>query len=175
MAMQPNGGISFLVSPDNYGSYSIELTKLLLSIGSEIDVVAKLLCKDLKTTKSPDNIIEYQKILCAKFPGLPNVEISIPRYTISFEPWHDWLQNKTPVWWNCYNRVKHARDKYFRDGNLENVLFATGGLCVLISYLYYNDFISKNLGITPLFMFLDRKYVSGCKVLTKGNFKLPDF
>jgi len=163
------------ISPYNYSTYSTELTKILLSTGSEIDVVAKLLCKNTKITKSPDNIKEYQRILCAKFPGFHDVEISLPKYIISFKPWYDWLQNKTPEWCICYNKVKHEKDKHFREGNLKNVLFATGGLCVLVSYLYYNDFISKNLGIMPLFMFLDRKYVSGCKVLTKGNFRLPDF
>jgi len=163
------------ISQDNYETYSIELTKLLLSIGSEVDVVAKLLCGATKSRKSPGNIKSCQKILLTQFPKLPDVEVSLPKYVISFKPWHEWLQDKTPEWWNGYNKVKHERDNHFRDGNLKNVLFATGGLCVLVSYLYYNDFISDHLGITPLFMFLDNKYKSGCKVLTKGDFKLPDF
>ena len=162
------------ISQDNYETYSIELTKILLSVCSEVDVVAKLLCASANQIESPDNIKSYQKILLAKFPGLPDVEVSIPKYSISFKPWEEWPQDKTPKWWNDYNKVKHERDKHFRDGNLKNVLFATGGLCVLLSYLHYKNFIAKGL-VTPLFMFLDNKYMTGGKVLVVKQYKLPDF
>ncbi|HLB73470.1 MAG TPA: hypothetical protein VJJ98_05590 [Sedimentisphaerales bacterium] len=137
--------------------------------------MAKLLCGATESPKSPDNINSYREILTAKFPNLPDVEVSLPKYAISFQPWHEWLQDKTPDWWYGYNKVKHERDTHFRDGNLKNVLLATGGLCVLVSYLYYNDFISQGLGITQLFMFLDHKYKSADKVLTTGDYRLPDF
>ena len=164
------------ISPDNYRTYSIELTRLLLSAGSEIDVVAKLLCKAVDAEAAPDNINKYQEILTRKLPGLPEVEVTLPKYLISFKPWLDWLKGRTPEWWSCYNKVKHDRSQHFREANLENVLLATAGLCVLVSYLYYEDLNSKLIGITPLFMFLDQKYrTGGIKVLVKGQFVLTDF
>ncbi|MHC4659207.1 MAG: hypothetical protein ACYS83_08530 [Planctomycetota bacterium] len=163
------------ISLDNYSTYGTEFTRLLLSVCSEVDVVAKLLCKNVDADESAGSIQDYRRILSSRFPGLPKVEVSLPKYVISLTPWCEWLEDRTPKWWSCYNRVKHKRDEHFREGNLENVLFATGGLCVLVSYLYYKDFVSEHMSIMPLFMFLDRKYLSGCKPLTKGDFKLPDF
>ena len=124
----------------------------------------------------PDNINKYREILTHKFPGLPEVEVAIPKHLISFKPWLDWLENRTPEWWNCYNKVKHERSQYFREANLENVLLATAGLCVFVSYLYYDD-INKLVGMAPILMFLDRKYYSsrGTKVLVTNPFILPDF
>jgi len=64
----------------NYKTFSIELVKLFLTICSEIDVVAKLLCKnvDLKmynhlTGKKNANISIYRTIICKHFPKLYNV------------------------------------------------------------------------------------------------------
>ena len=163
------------ISEDNYRTYSIELTRLLLSIGSEIDVVAKLLCKLANPEAASNNINKYREILTHKFPGLPEVEISLPKYLISLKPWFEWLENKTPKWWDCYNKVKHERSLHFREANLENVLFATAGLCVLVSYFYYDN-LNKLTGTTPMFMCLDKKYMTGgVKVLVKPQFSLPDF
>jgi len=82
---------------------------------------------------------------------------------------------KTPKWWDCYNKVKHERSLHFREANLENVLFATAGLCVLVLYFYYDN-LNKLTGTTPMFMCLDKKYMTGgVKTLVKPQFALPDF
>ncbi len=162
------------ISKDNYSTYSIELTRLLLSIGSEIDVVAKLLCKAANPEAPATNIINYRKTITSEFPHLPKTEVLIAKHSISLTPWKSWFEEKTPEWWACYNNVKHERSNYFREANLENVLLASAGLCILVSYLY-KDSISRLSGIIPLFMFLDPKYRSGCKVLTKSDYILPDF
>ncbi len=163
------------ISTDNYTTHSLEFTRLLLSVGSEIDVVAKLLCKATGPEAGADNISKYREILTRKFPGLPEVEVSLPKYLISLKPWFDWLENRTPEWWNCYNKVKHERSQHFREANLVNVLLATSGLCILVSYLYYEN-LPNLVGITPLFMFLDQKYKTGHpKILVKGDYILPDF
>ena len=163
------------ISPDNYATYGVELTRLLLSAGSEIDVVAKLLCKEVNSGIFADSINDYQQILMQRFPHLPEIEVSLPKYLISLKPWSDWIDNKTPKWWNCYNKVKHQRSDHFREANLENTLLATSGLCILVCYLYHEN-LSSLTGITPLFMFLDRKYMTGgVSVLTRTGYVLPDF
>ena len=163
------------LSQDNYRTYGIELTRIFLSVGSEIDVIAKLLCKEVNSEADPDTIDKYREILKKRFPRLPTVEISIPRYLISLKPWSEWLNEKNPEWWSCYNKVKHKRDEYFREANLENVLLATAGLCVFISYLYH-DSISLLSGIIPPLIFLDKQYqTKDPSILTKRSCKLPDF
>lgn len=48
-------------APENYKVYSIEFVKLLLAIGSEVDVVAKDVCKALVPSKKHGNIDAYRK------------------------------------------------------------------------------------------------------------------
>lgn len=40
-------------SKDNLDTYSIEFARILLTAGSEIDVICKMLCKQIDTTKNP--------------------------------------------------------------------------------------------------------------------------
>ena len=49
---------------DNYSTYSIEFERMLLAICSEIDVLCKLLCKEIDPTASPTKILDYANILC---------------------------------------------------------------------------------------------------------------
>ena len=163
------------VSPDNFNVYSIELTRMLLAIGSEIDVVAKLLCEQVDQTSRPRNIVDYGEILLPQFPNLVSVVVTIARYGISFTPWRDWTLDRRPQWWGAYNDVKHQRNVSFEKANLENTLNALAGLCVFNCYLYFKDFISGGLATNRPFMFLDSSYNYGGKRLRSPEIQLPDF
>ena len=52
-----------IASMDNYQTYSIEFARILLSASSEVDVICKLLCKKIDSTKTPKNINEYREII----------------------------------------------------------------------------------------------------------------
>lgn len=130
------------VSKDNYRTYSIEYLKQLLSIGSEIDVMKKLLAhlyagrdvndQDIvKTILNADNSIQKIEVLLK-----PNNEI--------LKPW-DYV--KEPDWWTAYNEIKHNRQdsaikmnnnekKYYQFANLENTINALAGLLTLEFYAY---------------------------------------
>ena len=125
----------------NYHAYSNEYAKLLLLSGSELDVVAKLICTKCDPTQNAKNIMDYRSVLTATFPGIHTVKIDIPRYRIASEPWADWgLATPTsPSWWKAYNNVKHKRDQFFSEANQENTLNALCGLLVLLLYHYRDE------------------------------------
>ncbi len=120
----------------NFSVYSIELAHLLFAAASEVDVVAKLLCQMLEPASPRGNINEYKAILLRSIPGLPEAEIIVLRYGITFKPWWNWAGPSNPDWWRSYNDVKHERDANFNQATLKNSLNALGGLLILI-YHYY--------------------------------------
>ena len=117
---------------DNYSTYSIEFERLLLSICSEVDVLCKLLCKEMNPSESPSKILEYAAILCG-YSGFSASEVRFERTKKTFIPFKDLTTNDTPSWWKAYNKVKHERtsDDNYKKGNLENVFMALAGLYAL--------------------------------------------
>jgi hypothetical protein len=122
---------------ENFGVFSIELAHLLFAAASEVDVVAKLLCKQVAPERSCRNINEYRRVLLAHMPELPHEKVFIPRYGLDFEPWSSWEDAKNPVWWGAYNNVKHKRDAHFHEATLQNSLNALGAL-LLLTVRYYS-------------------------------------
>jgi hypothetical protein len=125
----------------NAKAFSNEYAKLLLLIGSEVDVVAKMVCGKAAPTQKAENIVDYKTVLTAKFVGLHTVEIEIPRYSLKLQPWFSWDPNvsKSPSWWTAYNNVKHERDKNYPDANQENTVSALCGLLSLLLYFYKDE------------------------------------
>jgi hypothetical protein len=159
--------------PHNFRTFSIELARLYLAAGSEVDVVAKLLCEKAKPSSSCRNINEYRDVLLAAYPGLTSIETSLPRHSLSFTPWESW-ERENPEWWRSYNDVKHKRDEFYQEACLENVLLALSGLCVFVCYLDY-DLIAGGIGTSRPSLFLDSKYNTGGKILISPKIHLLDF
>lgn len=124
---------------DNFKTYSLELVRLLLAAGSEVDVALKELCHRIDPTKHPRKIPEYRTIVSSKFPSIERESVLINRYHIKLEPWLGWSKS-IPTWWDSYNKVKHNRLKNYREGNLGNVLNAVSGLGVIMQHLSENKF-----------------------------------
>lgn len=120
---------------ENFSAYSIQLAHLLLSISSEIDVVLKLLCKEIEPDLNPPNIHEYRGIIVSKYDHILAGTVHLNRYDLMFTPWQNWQENNPPKWWSSYNKVKHKRDQYFKEANLENVLHSISGLFITLFYL----------------------------------------
>lgn len=134
-------------------SYSVEFVKQYQAICSEIDVVFKVICKELgKRPKS--SIDEYAKIILAnefwknvceqKIEFLDNIQL---------QPFYNWKETMSPCWWKSYNKVKHARMHNFSQANLKNVLNALAGLFMLENYLIKylatnNDIANEEKGDT---------------------------
>jgi hypothetical protein len=134
-------------SPNNYKTNSIEFARIIMAAASEFDTVAKLLCSCIDPSQTPNSINFYHPIIISKYPRFVEFEILMSRYKLTFIPWNNWQVGNSPNWWSKgYNKIKHERDQYFHEANLENAILATCGL--LAGILYYYD--SKLGGITPM-------------------------
>ena len=161
------------IQPDNFETYSTAFTRLYLSAGSEVDVVAKLLCKKYNSSSKADNITGYRKELRKQEPKISTITISFKRYGLEFVPWQAWSQGNTnPQWWKSYNNVKHNRNTSYKEANLEMCLQSLAGLCVLLAYLY-PDRMAKPMGIRRPELFLSDEYRKGGAALYSSAYELP--
>lgn len=139
----------------NNKAYSFEFLSLLQTICSEIDVVAKAICRfwDKSFPEKEVTIQRWGFCLQKEFPNITSQTIAF-RKEIMFIPWEKWMieerRNKkgelyfaysekcgSPFWWNAYNSVKHARTTIddgrvnYQKANLKNVMYSLGALYVL--------------------------------------------
>lgn len=137
----------------NMGTYSIELTHILLSACSETDVVLRQACEALAEINSVktkvENMEDYRTIFMdSGFKHIANETIHIPRFGLNYNPWENWLDNKNPDWWRLHNKVKHERHLYFEQANVKNTINAVGGLLLSIAF-YYQILSKKEHGNIP--------------------------
>ncbi len=123
----------------NFDCYSIEMARVLLAACSEVDVVAKQICKRINAEQEATNIHEYRKILNPAYPKISKFEVLVRRHGLELKPWTNWVQDKTPYWWSDHNDVKHGRHENFQKANLQNLLNAVAGLFVIVLYLYKEE------------------------------------
>jgi hypothetical protein len=163
------------VAGNNMGCYSIEFARLLLSAGSEVDVLCKVLCKQHSLHVSPTNIDGYRAAITTRFPGFTKLPVLIPRYGLTREPWKEWDTGKNPAWWHAYNDVKHERNINFPKANLENALDAMAGLFVLVCYICHKELASRTAQPWPHMLTLDPQLSSDIRANKRPGHILPDF
>jgi len=118
------------------------MVRILLSSSSEVDVIAKLLCKRINPNSNPRNIIDYQNILSNsleqfEISEINEIVVKIPRYGLTFQPWEQWrFPNTSPSWWKAHTDVKHERNINFYQANLKNTLNSVAALFVLLIVYY---------------------------------------
>ena len=134
---------------DNYSTYSIEFERLLLSICSEVDVLCKLLCKEIAPAQSPSKIFEYTSILCG-FSDFASSKVRFERTGLEIAPFSTMTPQCSPSWWQAYNKVKHARteNENYKNGNLENVFMSLSALYILNRY-YCKKITTSRLNNEP--------------------------
>ena len=133
----------------NFGAYSIEVAHILLAASSEVDVVAKQLCKVLNPESTVSNINNYKDTLKEQLPELETSIVTLPRYGLELVPWSNWQHNKNPNWWHSHTKVKHERDQYFSEANIENVLNSMAGLLLLVLHYYRNTIDGRRMEPPP--------------------------
>lgn len=136
-------------SPDNFSTYSIEYEKQLLSIGSEIDILCKLLCAEIDSTQHPSKMDGYTSILSG-YMNITSTKIRFCMNQQDYIPFDGWTIGNNPTWWKAYNKVKHERllNENYKKGNLENVFHALAGL-YLLNRLYYKKIKQTSLELSP--------------------------
>jgi hypothetical protein len=172
--------VEFVEKP-NFATYSVTLVRLYLSICSEVDVVAKLLCQRDGVDPKASDMDEYRESLKPKYPNLATLSIFLkpmPEKEKGLTPWHSWNNTPpaNPTWWTKHNKVKHERNAHFAEANLGNVLNAAAGLFVLLIYLHKEELSVKGY-LQPKFRIFvaDPQYVED---LTGGlgfRYLLPDW
>jgi hypothetical protein len=160
-------------APANFPTYSVTLLRLYLSIGSEIDVVAKLLCQRVGAAL-PDrpNIDHYRQALKAQYPNLSTLKITVRPMAYEILPWQAWEQDRNPDWWQKHQLVKHQRHQNFSDANLGNVLHAAAGLLVFLIYWHKPDLWA--LKIMPALHVFDIEGIPRVGGFI-GDYQLKDF
>jgi hypothetical protein len=160
---------------DNFSTHSVQLARLYLSVCSEIDVVAKLLCARVDPSKTPDNINEYRSLIAGRYPNFSVLKIELPAHALDFQPWSAWSSGTNPLWWGSYNKVKHQRNTHYREANLGNVLESAAGLLVMLTYYHQPELYPVNPPFQPLFkaMRIEVQYARTGRLPT--HYSLPDF
>ncbi len=159
----------------NFPTYSVTLVRLYLSICSEVDVIAKLLCQRIGAPNA-SNMDLYRAALLSQYKDLPNLSILLkPMPGKVLTPWNSWNNNLNPIWWKDYNDVKHERNKYFAKANLGNVLSAAAGLFVLLIYFHKPELYGGHLQPVFRIFMADPTYVIHYSGDWGWKYELPDF
>ncbi|MDE6597685.1 MAG: hypothetical protein K2K60_03495 [Clostridia bacterium] len=111
-----------MLSTENYGTYSLEFVNQLFTIGSELDVVMKMISGFSETERK--NISDYAPIILSKFTELTNQEVKVQGLDCPIKPFANW-NTAAPgdiKGWEAYNKVKHGRVANLKEAKLENVL-----------------------------------------------------
>lgn len=152
------------LSSENYITYSEKYLKLLLEIGSEVDVVLKVYCSMLKKDFSGERIPEYRDLILLSKPSFFEEEVSLSGQSILLRPWNNKDTSGkyiSPFWWSAYNKCKHHRTdvgtingitkEYFKFANMEYVINGLAGLYQTLIYIYRILAIeAKREIVTPL-------------------------
>lgn len=186
------GKTASYVEPDeqNYDTYSVTYTNILLSSCSEIEVIAKLICQKVDSnadylssevpnkngTKMVRNRVDMEVLsstLLKRFPHIHQARAEILNKHKMIYPFECWKDKSCELpWWKAYNMVKHYRHQNFSDATLENALNSVAALIILNSYLYELVMEKHAPRMSRIGMF-DNCY-SCCGLILQPNEKLPD-
>ena len=140
------------LSESNFECYSLELARLLMTTSAEVDVVAKLVCKNINPQSKADGIFKYQEELTSAFPNIHRAKVAVPRHGLELTPWSNWQKAKSPpLWWQANNKVKHHRSEHFHQATLKNLLNSVAALLLLL-VLHYRTEIGQLHPMSKLFI-----------------------
>ena len=158
-------------SRQNFSAFSIEYAKLLLAVGSEVDVLCKIICENVDSSAKRDNMDNYRLCLTAHTQIIFE-EVLIRRHNLAFRPWTDMASGKNPDWWRSYNKVKHQRSSHFPEANLGNCANAISGLFTIVLYCHRAE--KSDDGLAPYPVLLGREREPGQLMLESG-YTVPVF
>lgn len=150
---------------DNFKCYSLEIARIILASGAEVDVVCKQICENLDGSSSASNIHQYRDEIKPVYSQMQDFVVLMPRYGLRLVPWDEWKKTDgVPLWWTAYNKVKHHRDSEYSQANLHNALNAVAGLFVALLYLYKDKAKLAELVPSPELLRPDEPHFGGIMV-----------
>lgn len=144
------------LAEENYDTYSSAYIKILLQLGSEIDIVAKSYCQYHDEEFKGDKMSDYRSEIIRRKTDFSTTAVKIlqSRTIFSVKPWELWgivkedNTEETPNWWKAYNKVKHDRygsgcinnveQNYYKFANLKYTLYSLSALYQLLIYFYFD-------------------------------------
>jgi hypothetical protein len=136
-------------SKENFTTYSIEFTRILLTSSAEVDVVAKQLCDQFNPGCGASTMNQYRNILRQELPVLAETHVDVSRYGLRLQPWVDFQKDENPKWWHADNNVKPHRHEQYSRANLENVLDSVAGFFLVLLFFYKKQATSGRLKPNP--------------------------
>lgn len=133
----------------NYSAYSQAYAKLMLEIGSEVDVIFKEYCKQIDTSFKTkySKITRYKDSINTHNQDFISQTVIVENFNLTVQPWIEWNSLDAPYWWTAYNKIKHNRTSMVEIDNKKDIgykfatqkytLLGLSGLYQLMLYLYY--------------------------------------
>ena len=133
-------------SQENYGTYSVELAKILLTTCIEIERQLKTISAYIqkKDKTKFQNINQWHESITTHFPEFCHFNAFGIIWPGTYSPWKQWSENQSPDWWKAYSKVKHDRLDNLCLANLKKTIDAVAGL--FVSTFYYERTFN---GTTP--------------------------
>lgn len=153
--------ISRFIEPceKNENTFSIELSRIIMSSTQEVDVIIKSLCHLFESSSNPSKINQYFPIIQRHIPQILEEQVYLPRFSMSSQPWIDWKENEAPLWWQANNKIKHQRNTEYHKATLKNAFNSLAALFLTTSYFYKKEFEIEN-------QFPNMKWMDVTKILT---------
>ena len=146
----------------NFACFSIEIARILLTCGAEVDVVCKQICRAINPNSRANKIDAYRNEIMSSFPSVAGFEVLLPQFGLTLRPWDEWSEpNGVPLWWTAYNKTKHHRDAEYHRANLKNMLNAIAGLFVMVLYLYRDKAEAGELVPAPQLLHVREQHFRG--------------
>lgn len=131
---------------ENENAFSHAYSKIILEIGSEVDVALRQYCKLLDSSFNGKSIGVYKNCIQTSQTEFINQEVQLIRGERVIQPWVSWATRDGPCWWTVYNKVKHYRTSIveidgikkdsYRFGNQKYALESLAGLYQVYIYTY---------------------------------------
>jgi len=156
---------------DNFETYSIELAHLLFAAASEVDVLCRQFCEDIKPSVKDErrNIHTFRKMLTKARPKIGTEQVFVRRFGLVLTLGDSWADPKKdpPEWWEAYNKVKHERGTHFKQATLKNALNALAAL--LIMFFYHRCHVANKTGFLISDQDITREFHPGSTLLRLDN------
>lgn len=139
------------IAEPNYKTYSIEISRLLLSACAEVDSVLKQLTARIDINAKREKLSHYVNHVTAFAPEFKNFHVNIHRFGLQLRPWDTWTEGRAPLWWTAHTKVKHGRHSDFAEATLGNCINALAALYISIVHLHWEEAKDGLVGIPQLF------------------------
>jgi hypothetical protein len=147
---------------ENFNTFSEAFQKLILQIGSEIDIILKEFCKYINNKFNGDNMNKYLECIKNYSNEIYNQNVINIQMESKMQPWKKYVGQKSQnSWWKAYNEIKHNRtnlvcigdleQKGYKFATLENALYILAALYqILINFYYKLALAEKKEILTPI-------------------------